>query len=94
MEGLRAMRPKGSKVITPGPALAQIGQPILFPPGASVAQATHTLYRTMEKMRDAIHHRAHSPSTQDTTRVGASMLATSGAPQSDPSRPASQVSAS
>ena len=43
MDGLRAMRPKGTKEITPGPALARIGKAIHFPPGTAVADATHTL---------------------------------------------------
>jgi len=56
MEGLRAMRPKGTKEITPGPALARIGPPIHFAPGTTVPDATHTLTRTMERMREEIHH--------------------------------------
>jgi 1-acyl-sn-glycerol-3-phosphate acyltransferase len=56
MEGLRAMRPKGTKEITPGPALARIGPPIHFAPGTTVPDATHTLTSTMERMREEIHH--------------------------------------
>jgi hypothetical protein len=55
MDGLRAMRPKGTKEIIPGPALARIGKPIYFPPGTTVAEATHTLQHSMERMRDEIH---------------------------------------
>lgn len=55
MEGLRAMRPKGTKEIIAGPALARIGQPIHFPPGTAVPEATHIMTRTMERMRDEIH---------------------------------------
>jgi 1-acyl-sn-glycerol-3-phosphate acyltransferase len=54
MDGLRAMRPKGSSVITPGPALARIGKPIYLPPGTSVSEATHILQHAMERMRDDI----------------------------------------
>jgi 1-acyl-sn-glycerol-3-phosphate acyltransferase len=64
LEGLRAMRPKGSKVITPGPALARIGKPIWLAPGTPVPEATKILYRTMENMRDEIRtrgRRAGSP---------------------------------
>jgi 1-acyl-sn-glycerol-3-phosphate acyltransferase len=66
MEGLRAMRPKGSKEITPGPALARVGKPIRFAPGTSVAEATHTLQKTMERMRDEIHRaqRIQAPQPQ------------------------------
>jgi 1-acyl-sn-glycerol-3-phosphate acyltransferase len=52
MEGLRELRPKGATVTKPGPAWARIGPPIYFPAGTTVADATHTLYKTMEKMRD------------------------------------------
>ncbi|MGH7881084.1 MAG: hypothetical protein ACREQD_16535, partial [Candidatus Binataceae bacterium] len=71
MEGLRAMRPKGTKEITPGPALARIGQPIRFAPGTTVADATHTLQRTMERMRDEIHReqRAARPAAAPATMI-------------------------
>jgi|SRR5215469_1346724 len=64
LEGLRAMRPKGTKAITPGPALARIGKPIHFTPGTPVAEATHILYRTMENLREEIGRskRNHTPS--------------------------------
>jgi 1-acyl-sn-glycerol-3-phosphate acyltransferase len=54
LEGLRELRPKGTTETRPGPALAQIGPPLHFPAGTSVAEATHTMYKTMEKMRDEI----------------------------------------
>ncbi|HJU09635.1 MAG TPA: 1-acyl-sn-glycerol-3-phosphate acyltransferase [Candidatus Binataceae bacterium] len=54
MDGLRELRPKGSTETKPGPALAQIGHPIRFPAGTTVADATHTLYKAMERMRDDI----------------------------------------
>jgi hypothetical protein len=52
MEGLRELRPKGVTVTKPGPAWARIGPPMYFPAGTTVADATHILYKTMEKMRD------------------------------------------
>jgi 1-acyl-sn-glycerol-3-phosphate acyltransferase len=52
MEGLRELRPKGVTQTKPGPASARIGPPIYFPSGTSVADATHTLYKTMEKMHE------------------------------------------
>jgi 1-acyl-sn-glycerol-3-phosphate acyltransferase len=60
MEGLRELRPKGTTETKPGPALARIGQPIYLPPGTSVAEATHTLYKAMEKMHDDLR-RAKRP---------------------------------
>jgi 1-acyl-sn-glycerol-3-phosphate acyltransferase len=56
LEGLRELRPKGVTETKPGPALARIGPPIYFPAGTTVADATHTLYKTMEKMRDDLRH--------------------------------------
>jgi 1-acyl-sn-glycerol-3-phosphate acyltransferase len=55
MEGLREMRPKGTQQTKPGPAVAKIGEPIRFPKGTSVADATRTLYRKLEGMREAAH---------------------------------------
>lgn len=66
MDGLREMRPKGSTETKPGRALARIGPPIYFPAGTSVIEATHTLQKTMENMRDAIRRerRAAAPATE------------------------------
>jgi 1-acyl-sn-glycerol-3-phosphate acyltransferase len=69
MEGLRAMRPKGTKEITPGPALARIGPPIYLAPGTAVADATHTLHQTMERMRQEIHQRKSAPQPLMETQV-------------------------
>jgi 1-acyl-sn-glycerol-3-phosphate acyltransferase len=52
LEGLRELRPKGVTETKPGPAWARIGPPIYFPAGTTIADATHVLYKTMEKMRD------------------------------------------
>jgi 1-acyl-sn-glycerol-3-phosphate acyltransferase len=59
LEGLRALRPKGATETRPGPTLARIGPPIHFAPGTAVPEATHTLYRTMEKMRDDLRRARH-----------------------------------
>ncbi|HLW69735.1 MAG TPA: 1-acyl-sn-glycerol-3-phosphate acyltransferase [Candidatus Binataceae bacterium] len=64
MDGLRAMRPKGTKEITPGPALARIGKPIRFAPGTTVADATHTLHQTMVQMRDDIEREQRASKSQ------------------------------
>jgi 1-acyl-sn-glycerol-3-phosphate acyltransferase len=66
MDGLREMRPKGSTQIKPGPALARIGPPIYFPAGTTVSEATHTLQKAMENMRDAIRRekRAAAPARE------------------------------
>ena len=67
LDGLRSMRPKGSKEIRPGPALARIGQPIRLPPGTPVPEATRILYRTMEGMRDDVR-RSRRPSPTGVTK--------------------------
>jgi 1-acyl-sn-glycerol-3-phosphate acyltransferase len=59
LEGLRDLRPKGSTETKPGPAHAEIGPPIYFPQGTQVAEATHIMYRTMEKMRDEFRRARH-----------------------------------
>jgi 1-acyl-sn-glycerol-3-phosphate acyltransferase len=66
MDGLREMRPKGSTQIKPGPALARIGPPIYFPAATTVSEATHTLQKAMENMRDAIRRekRAAAPARE------------------------------
>lgn len=51
MDGLRTLLPKGGQDAQPGPVTVRIGAPVRFAPGAEVAQATHTLYRTMEELR-------------------------------------------
>jgi 1-acyl-sn-glycerol-3-phosphate acyltransferase len=61
MEGLREMRPVGATQTRPGPALARIGKPIYFPSGTAVAEATHTLRKTMESMRDSIRREKPAP---------------------------------
>ncbi len=51
LDGLREIRPKGSKEITPGPVTAMIGEPIRFPVGTEVPNATRELYHAMESLR-------------------------------------------
>src|SRR5215472_340696 len=60
LEGLRELRPKGVTETKPGPALARIGPPIHLPAGTTVADATHTLYKTMERMRDDFRQQRRS----------------------------------
>jgi 1-acyl-sn-glycerol-3-phosphate acyltransferase len=44
LDGLKQMRPKGQRHITPGPASAEIFEPVRFAPGTEVAAATRTLW--------------------------------------------------
>lgn len=61
MDGLREMRPKGSTETIPGPALVRIAPPIYFPANTTVAEATHLMHKTMEKMRDEIRSMKRAP---------------------------------
>lgn len=47
LSGLREMRPKGQRHVTPGPAAADILQPVRFPPGTGVSEATAVLQARM-----------------------------------------------
>jgi 1-acyl-sn-glycerol-3-phosphate acyltransferase len=58
MEGLAKIRPKGSQAITPGPVRVKIGAPIHFPPGTTVPEATHQMFRVMEALRAQVHRHA------------------------------------
>lgn len=53
MTGLAAMRPKGSKVIRPGPAGAHFLEPVYFEPGTPIPDATRILFDRM----NAVHRR-------------------------------------
>jgi 1-acyl-sn-glycerol-3-phosphate acyltransferase len=69
LEGLRELRPKGVTETKPGPAWAQIGPPVHFLARTSVADATHTLYKTMEKMRDDFPRERRMPPRFDEVRI-------------------------
>jgi long-chain acyl-CoA synthetase len=58
LDGLRDLRPKGAREIRVGPVQVRIGDPIRFAPGTEVSDATRTLYRTMERMREEVHRRS------------------------------------
>ena len=53
--GLAAIRPKGSKEMTPAPIVAMLGKPVRFEPGTSVADATRILRHAVEALRDEVH---------------------------------------
>jgi len=61
MQGLRELRPKGSKEIGVGAVRVRIGDPIRFPVEAEVAEATRRLYRVMERMREDMRDRQRAP---------------------------------
>jgi 1-acyl-sn-glycerol-3-phosphate acyltransferase len=65
-EGLYEIRPKGTKEMVPGPATAIIGAPIRFAPGTDVGEATHTLYKAVDALRQRVHKRRGSASGSQT----------------------------
>jgi 1-acyl-sn-glycerol-3-phosphate acyltransferase len=83
LEGLRAMRPKGTKVITPGPALARIGNPIHFTPGTPVSEATRILYRTMENMHDEVSRARRAAARASSEELPARSIVTARETQPD-----------
>jgi 1-acyl-sn-glycerol-3-phosphate acyltransferase len=58
IEGLREIRPKGSKELKPGPVVAQVGHPIYFAEDETVSSATDRMYHAMDALRRDVHHRA------------------------------------
>lgn len=53
LDGLKQMRPKGQRHITPGPASAEIFEPVSFAPGTEVAAATRTLWSILNDRHTA-----------------------------------------
>ncbi len=47
LDGLRAMRPKGQRHVTPGPAAVEILAPLHFAPGTPVAEATLRMWTAL-----------------------------------------------
>jgi 1-acyl-sn-glycerol-3-phosphate acyltransferase len=79
LDGLRELRPKGAREIKEGPVLVRIGEPIRFAPGTEVSDATRTLYKAMERMREEMRRR--SPRTapaREAALVGATGSAQDG----------------
>jgi 1-acyl-sn-glycerol-3-phosphate acyltransferase len=72
MEGLREIRPKGSKLMTAGPVTVQIGPALRFPPDADPGEAAHAMHRAMEDLRLLVHKPVR-------TAYGSAALALSGA---------------
>ncbi|MEQ8857891.1 MAG: 1-acyl-sn-glycerol-3-phosphate acyltransferase [Pseudomonadales bacterium] len=54
LTGLRAIRPKGTREVFPGPAGAYILDPIHFEPGTSVPDATRRLYDAMNEVHQRV----------------------------------------
>ncbi|MFN0096519.1 MAG: 1-acyl-sn-glycerol-3-phosphate acyltransferase [Dehalococcoidia bacterium] len=54
LDGLGAIRPKGTRDVQPGPVKVRIGEPLRFSEGTSVGDATTMMYRAMRALQDAV----------------------------------------
>ena len=54
LEGLKRIRPPGTREIRPGPVAAHVLDPVRFEPGTSVPQATERLYTAMRDFHESI----------------------------------------
>lgn len=50
LEGLGAIRPKGSREMTPGPVTVRVGPPLRFPVGSDPAEANRVLYHAVDSL--------------------------------------------
>lgn len=81
LTGLAALRPKGSREIHPGPAGAHVLEPIRFPPGTSVPDATRMIYDAMNEVHQAVARCGDAAARQDQTEPRADST-----PSSQPTR--------
>lgn len=54
LTGLRAMRPKGSREVFPGPAGAYVLDPMYFPPDTPVPEATRQIYNALNEVHQRV----------------------------------------
>ena len=54
LEGLGAIRPKGSREKTPGPVTVRVGPPVRFAPGTDAKDANNVLYDTINTMHQEV----------------------------------------
>jgi 1-acyl-sn-glycerol-3-phosphate acyltransferase len=77
-EGLAAIRPKGTREMTPGPVTVRIGAPIRFPSDADVAEATRELHRAVDTMgREAAAARRAAREAEEAATTPAAAVAAS-----------------
>jgi 1-acyl-sn-glycerol-3-phosphate acyltransferase len=71
MDGLAAIRPKGSKANKPGPVEVWVGEPLTFGPDTDAAEATHVMYNAVDWLRRqaAATHRPARPPVVDLTKA-------------------------
>ena len=54
LTGLRAIRPKGSREVFPGPAGAYVLDPMYFPPDTPVPEATRQIYNALNEVHQRV----------------------------------------
>ena len=54
LQGLKKIRPPGSRETTPGPVAAHVLDPISFAPGTSVSDATSQVYHAMREIHERL----------------------------------------
>jgi hypothetical protein len=65
LTGLAALRPKGSRQLTPGPAGAHILDSIRFAPGTPVPDATRQIYDAMNAVHQRVAHLGDAAAAPD-----------------------------
>ena len=60
LEGLAAIRPKGSRAMQPGPVTVKIGAPLYFDTATDPADATHAMHKALTALRDEVHRPVRS----------------------------------
>ena len=65
LTGLAAMRPKGSREIFPGPAGANVLDPIYFDEDTTVPDATRRIYDTMNEVHVRVAEHGDEAARQD-----------------------------
>ena len=65
LTGLKELRPKGSREIHPGPAGAHVLDPIFFPEGTSVPEATRIIYDAMNEVHVRVAELGNDAARQD-----------------------------
>ncbi len=70
LEGVKRIRPPGTKEAIPGPVAAHVLDPIRFESGTSVPEATERLYTAMKDFHERIPQAEQRPDTNPTPASG------------------------
>lgn len=75
LTGLKAIRPKGSRELFPGPAGAYVMDPIRFGPGTAVPDATRRLYEAMNAVHQRVAQFGDEAAADETREIEGSAFA-------------------